>query len=130
MCKNRRRKYKGSFYSSVADNQLSKAELVNFIRVPFKDIKLKQNKVSSALEAMMDGGSSLDEVSDEIMGSGFESGALKEKLARILQKSGLELTEENLKLLTDRKVKLYVKAFVPKKISGANFDLCSPVLFS
>lgn len=120
---------KAVFYSSISNSHISQAEFTNFIRSPFKDIKAKQNRVSSALEALMDGGSSLDEVGDEIVGGGFELGALKEKLSRILQKSGLDLTEENLKLLTDRKVKLYVKAFVPKRISGANFDLCSPVLF-
>ncbi|MBK6498609.1 MAG: hypothetical protein IPG00_10795 [Saprospiraceae bacterium] len=66
---------------------------------------------------------------DEIKSSGFEIGALRDKLSEVLTRAGLEPNEENIKLITDRKVNLYVRGYIPKRIYGANNDLCSPVLF-
>ncbi len=66
---------------------------------------------------------------DDIKASGFEIGALRDKLMEVLSKSGLEPNEANLKMITDKKVNLYYRGYIPKRIYGASNDLCSPVLF-
>jgi hypothetical protein len=117
---------KNVFYQANATTTLSNSDFSAYIRTTFKDVKTKQNNVAKILEDLMGG----EEYNPEdIRGAGFDRGALNDKLSQVLLKAGLEVSEENLSKLTDRKVNLYVKAYVPKKIYGANYDLCSPVLF-
>ncbi len=118
---------KNIFYTSGSSSQMAPYEFVNYMRASFKDIKTNLNRVAKALEKSMEDGDQLDE--SDVEGSGFSVGALQDRLSMILQKAGMEASEENLKKLTDRKVNLYVQAYVPKRIYGASNDLCSPVLF-
>ena len=64
--------------------------------------------------------------------AGFpESGVtrqISDNLIEILTKHGIDPTEENLNTIRDRKVPLFVRAYVPKRIYGASHDLCSQVL--
>jgi hypothetical protein len=117
---------KNIFYSSKEGSVLSASDFANYIRTSFKDIKTRQNNVAKALEELINkpGGDP-----DDIKSSGFEIGALRDKLNEVLTRAGLEPSEENLKMLTDRKVNYYLRGYIPKRIYGANFDLCSPVLF-
>jgi hypothetical protein len=117
---------KNVFYTSKEGHTISVSDFANNIRSTFKDIKIKQNNVAKALEDLINNPNTDP---DEIKSSGFEIGALRDKLSEVLTRAGLEPNEENIKLITDRKVNLYVRGYIPKRIYGANNDLCSPVLF-
>lgn len=117
---------KNIFYSSKEGMVLSTSDFANNIRSTFKEIKTRQNNVAKALEELINN-PSVDP--GDIKSSGFEIGAVRDKLNEVLTRAGLEPSEENLKMLTDKKVSLYVRGYVPKQIYGANYDLCSPVLF-
>ena len=118
---------KNIFYAAPSSGSMSASEMASNIRNAFKDIKEKQLNVAAALEKIIDYGEQYDP--DAIKGTGFDVGSLRDKLAQVLTKAGIEVNEENLAKLTDRKVNLYIKAFVPKRIFGADYSLCSPVLF-
>jgi len=112
------------YYFPKATSGISSAEFSTNIRAPFKEIKNKLNEVFQILEDLM-----INPDLPDVPGDGFEKGALFDMLREVLKKSGMEPTEENLKKILDRKVPLYVRAYVPKRISGASHDLCSQVLF-
>lgn len=115
---------KNVFYYPKSSGTMSSAEFSSNIRTPFKEIKNKLNDVYAILEDLMQNPDLPD-----VPGDGFEKGALFDLLREVLKKSGMEPTEDNLNKILDRKVPLYVRAYVPKKIHGASFDLCSQVLF-
>ncbi len=116
---------KSVFYASNG-TILSASDFAHNIRSSFKEIKTRQNNVAKALEELIN---NPGKDTGDIKSSGFEIGALRDKINEVLTRAGLEPNEENLKMLTDRKVNLYVRGYMPKRIYGANYDLTSPVLF-
>jgi hypothetical protein len=111
-------------YFPGSSNTMTESEFASNIRSPFREIRNKLNEVYEFLENIM-----TNPQLPEVPGDGFEKGALFDLLSEVLKRSGMEPTEQNLKKILERKIPLYVRAYVPKRIPGAQHNLCSQVLF-
>ncbi len=120
---------KCALYSSQNNQSMHKTEFTQHIQAPLKELKRNQDRDVEVLSRLIEGGESFTEVQDEMAGANFNFASLQDKIGRILKIGNIDPTPENLKKLTERKVRLYIRAYVPKKIFGANHNLCSPVLF-
>jgi hypothetical protein len=120
---------KCALFSSQNNQRMPKADFNQHIITPLKELKKTQDRDIEVLSRLIEGGESFTEVQDEMAGANFNFASLQDKIGRILKTGNIDPTPDNLKKLTERKVRLYIRAYVPKKIFGANHNLCSPVLF-
>lgn len=120
---------KCALYSSQNNQAMLKEDFMRHIQDPLRELKKNQDRDIELLSRLIDGGESFSDVQDEMAGANFNFASLQDKIGRILKLGNIDPTPENLKKLTERKVRLYIRAYVPKKIYGANHNLCSPVLF-
>lgn len=127
---------KGEYFSSISGGStlalyhcpiqgslLTVKEFVTNIRTPLNEIKETQSDIIKSLNDIISGKGINDVHASEF------APAVLDIIMKICEKANVPIDKESIRKISSKKVNFYVKAYMPKKISGAIHELCKPVLF-